>query len=243
MKPCRTLAVVAVAVAMSLPVLARDPDSPFRGGSFRFRMGGFFPEADSAFWDVNEAVFYQDGNDFDGLAVGASYVATVNSVLELGFNLDFYEQSTTTAYRDFVDNFGAPIVHGARLGLAPLTFDLRILPTGRWYRNDRGQRRTRAVIPYLGVGMGVNHWWYVEEGDFILPDNSIAYARLDDGGLAMEAHALGGIEIALSRAWSLTLEGRYSWSEANPGDEFSAIGMGDLDLSGVSTFVGASVRF
>jgi hypothetical protein len=101
-------------------------------------------------------------------------------------------------------------------------------------------------VLYLGAGIGFNYWEYEEVGDFLVfddPDNPSGpfINRFIESGLAFEAHALAGVELPVHPGFSFLVEGRYSWSEDTPGGDFE--GLGDLDLGGVSAYLGIAFRF
>jgi hypothetical protein len=228
----------------ALPVMAEPAGT---NGSFRFRIGGFFPSGNSEFWDANEATFTLDASDFQDWMIGASFVSSMSNWVELGFNVDFYDASQRSAYRDFTDEFGNAILHDTRLELIPLSADVRILPAGRYaFRGRGGQLKVRRPVPYVGAGIGMTYWEYEEEGDFVGFDSIgpfLYYDRLKDSGTDFAAHVLAGVEFPMGPSWSLTLEGRYTWAEATPGGAFSDLQLGDLDLGGFAGFFGFSNQF
>jgi hypothetical protein len=219
------------------PALAYGPGDV----ALQFRLGGFFPDGDSEFWDDAEATFTQDVGDFDDTIFGITVVRSFNNTLELGLNIDFYEGESTSAVAGFVDQDGFSILHDARLEMVPVMADLRVIPGGR-FRQRPGGRQVLKPVFYLGGGIGVNYWEYEEVGDFVdFTDNSIFFDHFRDDGLAFAAHALAGFELPLGPTWSLMFEGRYMWSDDEPGGDFE--GLGDLDLSGPSATVGMAIRF
>jgi hypothetical protein len=60
-------------------------------------------------------------------------------------------------------------------------------------------------------------------------------------GWAPTAHALAGLDVALSPHLGLTGEGRYTWAKGNLSSDFS--GFDRIDLSGLSATVGVYARF
>lgn len=240
-RPGLFIAGILLVVAAALPAQAQ-PES-----SIRFRLGGFFPEGDSDFWRVNEAVFTLDHSDFNDPMIGGSFVTGLTNHAEIGFNIDFYDSTVRSAERDFVDQDGFLILHDTTLRMAPLTVDIRFLPGGRYaVRGARGQRFVRRPVPFLGVGAGLNFWRYEEFGDFVdasVDPPVVFFDRLTDDGAEPEAHVLAGIEFPAGPAWSFTLEGRYTWCEVTPEGPFSDLDLGKLDLSGLSLFAGGSFQF
>jgi opacity protein-like surface antigen len=240
----RLLAATAIAAASVLAPAPAAATPPGSDGAFTFRFGWFFPSGGGSFWETNEAAFTLDRSDFNGPIGGVGYSASVNNYFDVGFNVDFYGQSATSADRYYTDQFGNAILHDTRLSEAPLTVDFKVLPMGRYARRGpEGRQYVRHPVPYLGAGIGMVYWQYEEEGDFVATDLSIVYDRLTDSGVAFETHVLAGIEFPVSPAWNITLEGRYSWAETNMGGAFTTINPGELDLGGASVFVGGALRF
>lgn len=209
--------------------------------AFQFRIGGYFPRGDSDFWLDTEQTFTLDHSDFNEAIVGISFVGSFGNHLEAAFNADFYDATVVSAVRGFVDEDGFPIFHDSTLRLTPLTVDVRFLPAGR-YRVRSGGRYVKQPVFYIGGGGGLALWEYEEVGDFVdFSDDSIFFDRFKDDGVAFEAHALAGVELPLGRTWSLLFEGRYSWVDDNLGRDFA--GLGEIDLGGLSTYLGGSWRF
>jgi hypothetical protein len=239
------LATVVLILAAVAPAYAQPPGAGPSDNSFQFRFGGFFPSGDSQLWEDNASFYTMNAGDFDDLTVGFSYVAGMSNYLEIGFNLDFYDATVRSSYRDYTDQDGYPIYHDTRLRLTPATVDLRFLPAGRYdYRGSRGQYRVHKPVPYLGLGAGFNFWEYEETGDFVDFSSDPPWLIQDhfsDDGVAFEAHVLAGIEVPVGPTWGLIFEGRYSWSDVTPSGDLS--GLGKLDLGGASAYFGAAFHF
>jgi hypothetical protein len=233
-----------LSAALGLVVVLAFPATATAGPgdlALQFRLGGFFPDGDSEFWDDAEETFTQDVSDFDDTIFGITVTRAFSNNLELGFNIDFYEGEGRSAVRDFVDQDGFTILHDARLEMVPITVDLRLIPGGR-FRQRPGGRQVLKPVWYIGGGLGVNWWEYEEVGDFVdFTDNSIFFDRFYDDGVAFEVHALTGFELPLGPTWSLLFEGRYMWTDDEPGGDFE--GLGELDMSGPSVYLGGSIRF
>jgi opacity protein-like surface antigen len=238
---------ISLAVSLlTVLVLAAPARAGSRGtdGAFNFRLGGFFPSGDSAFWKANEQAFTLDHSDFNGAIGGVGYLASINNYLEFGVGVDLYSETQRSADRNFTDQSGNPIFHDTRLSLAPVTVDVRFLPAGRYKQTGReGRYHVRRPVPYLGAGVGLDYWQYEETGDFVASDNSIVFDRSQTSGLDFEKHVMAGIEFPVAPNWNLTFEARQSWAKATPGGPFTTINPGSLDLGGTMVFVGGSIRF
>jgi hypothetical protein len=235
--------------ALAPPVTAhpprppRSPQPPESG--FQIRFGAFMPSGDSDFWEDTEDVFTLDVSDFDDFMLGLTYVRPVSNEVEIGLNVDFYEETVRSEYRGFVDEDGFAILHDTELSLIPLTADVRFIPGGR-YRIRPGGRKIVKPVFYLGAGVGLTFWEYEEYGDFLdftFDPPEIFLDRFVDDGVAFEAHVLAGVEIPVSRMTNLLLETRYSASEDDLGGDFGGLPGTDLDLGGSSIYGGLSFRF
>ncbi len=239
------LAIAVLVLAATVPAHAQSRGSQSPDSAFQFRLGGFLPSGGGEFWNNNERDFTMSVGDFTDAAIGFTYVAGMNNHIEIGFNLDFYDSTVRSSYRDYVDQDGYPILHDTRLRLTPATVDLRILPGGRYsYRGRRDQYRGHQPVPYLGIGAGFKFWRYEEMGDFVDFDADpppVFPGHFSDSGVAIEAHVLTGLELPMGPNWNLVLELRHSWSEVTPSGDFA--GLGRLDLGGTSAFIGAAFHF
>jgi hypothetical protein len=239
------LAIAVLVLAATAPAHAQPRGSQSTDSAFQFRLGGFFPSGGGELWNNNEQDFTMSVGDFDDGAIGFTYVAGMSNNLEIGFNLDFYDSTVRSSYRDYVDQDGYAILHDTRLQLMPATVDLRILPGGRYSnRGTRSQYRVHHPVPYLGIGAGFNFWRYEETGDFVdfgAGSADVFSDHFSDSGVAFEAHVLAGIELPMGPNWNLLFEGRYSWSEVTPSGDLA--GLGSLEIGGTSAFIGAAFHF
>jgi len=217
------------------------PESALQG-----RLGYFFlDDRGDGFWEDTESVFTLDASDFEDFSLGFSYVQSLGNKLEVGFNVDFFEETVRSEYRDFVDQSGFPILHDSILSLVPLTVDLRFLPIGR-YRVRPGGRHIVQPTFYFGVGAGLVFWDYEERGDFLdfTFDPPVIFGdHFSDDGVALEVHGLAGVEIPVGPRTNLLFEGRYSFAEDDLGGDFSDLPERDIHLGGGAVYGGLSFRF
>lgn len=244
MKPNALIVGVSVLLLSAFATVSHAGPRPGRpDNSFQVRIGEFMPEGGGDLWADDAETFTLSVSDFDDLTVGFSFVTPFSDNLELGVNADFYDHRVLSSYIDYFDELGFPIFHDTELEIIPLTLDLRLLPGGR-YRVRHDGRPALKPVPYVGAGLGVNFWSYEEYGDFIDfsdPALPIESWWFKDRGTAFETHVLAGVEMPLSPAFNLLLEGRYSWSDDTLGADFA--GFGDIELSGLQISVGGSFRF
>jgi hypothetical protein len=250
----RRVSVAAVAGILSALVL--DPESraqppgpppppPAPPWAFQVRLGSFFPEGDSNFWNETESVFTLRASDFDDFVLGLSFVGAISNQVELGINLDFYHEGVVSSYADWVDESGFPIPHDTYLSLYPLTADVRFVPGGR-YRIRPGGRHVVKPVFYIGAGLGLLFWDYEEEGyflDFGFDPPEVFWGRFVDSDVTFEMHALAGVEVPISRGSAFLFETRYSMAEDNLEGDFFGLPATELDLGGPSVFGGIAFRF
>jgi hypothetical protein len=231
-----TALIAMLCLASSIPGSAQPQNH-----ALQLRLGGFVPSGGGELWIDNEDVFTLQATDFSDFTWGLSFATALSNNVEVGMNVDWYDSTVTSAYRDYVDDLGYDISHDTRLRKVPLTLDFRLLPGGRYRKLSGGRRALRPVF-YLGGGGGLNLWQYEESGYFIdFGTDDVFWERFADSGVAWEAHAMTGLELPLNPGFTVLLEGRYTWSKATLGDDLA--GLGEIDLGGASIYVGGSFRF
>jgi hypothetical protein len=130
-----------------------------RDNAMQFRLGWMSLEGGGQFWDESQEVFDLKLSGFDEFLWGMSYVRSLSNRLEIGVNVDFYQETVGSSYKDFLDSNLRPIFHDSELEMVPLTVDIRFFPTGRHRLRGQGQRVLKPAF-YLGAGIGVNFWEY-----------------------------------------------------------------------------------
>jgi len=207
--------------------------------AFVFKLGELQPSGNSDLWNYHEDLFTSDVADLNDLDFGFDVLILARPHLEFAFGFEAYEGSSSSVYRDYIDNFGQPIAQHQQLSLWPFTAGVRWLPFGRY---SDGSGAAHPVVPYLGFGIGMLLWEYELGGSFVdLGTLEIYDDHFYDDGATVAAVGTAGIEFQVSRSWSVHLEARYLWADDDLGVDF--IGFNDLDLSSWAGFGGASFRF
>jgi hypothetical protein len=240
--------VTLIAVFILLATVGAAQARPHGGGSdnsIQFKFGVFKPSGGGEVWDDVEDTFFLHSDDFKDPVLGFTYISGIGNHLELGFNIDVYDSVVASDYRDYVDEDGFPIIHDTALSMIPISVDLRLVPTGRHsYRGRGGRIQLRKPVVYVGGGFGMNLYEYEEFGyfiDFGVDPIEVFYGEFRDSGVSFQTHALAGVELPLGGSWGLIVEGKYTWSEEELGDDFR--GFGDLDLGGFTGYIGAALHF
>jgi len=225
---------IAVAILMLGGLAtAADAADPYRGprSAFQLRMGYYLPSGGGTLWDDVEQRFTLDSSDFDDVTWGVSFVGGISPQVEVGFHLDWYEETVRSQERNYLDMDGFPILHDTTFSQFPIGVDLRFVPGGR---------RPGKPVFYLGLGAGLNFWDYEEVGDFVNEDDPalpIYFSVFEVSGESLEGRAVAGLEFPVSPAFNVIFEGRYTFAEEE--QTF----LGTIEPGGTWLFAGASFRF
>lgn len=227
-------AAVAALVAVAAPAAAQRRPLGYEDNSFRVRLGQFEPRGDSEYWDGTFDVFTGDISQFDDVSFGGDFLLSLGRRSSLMFSADVYEGEDGQAYRDFVDEFGSPIIHTTTLEYASATaaYVFNILS------------RDATVVPYVGIGGGIYDWEISESGDFIdfgVVPEEIFTATFTDGDTTLGWYWLAGVEVPIGPRWSVFAEGRWQRLDEELDGDFETLG--NLDLSGRHVYGGFSWRF
>lgn len=187
--------------------------------------------------------FTLDRNGFRSPTVGFDLAFLLGPRTELLLGMMPASSTVSSEYRDWVDGDDKPIEQTTAFRRAPLTASVR------YYLADRGRAIGSTawiptkVVPFVGAGFGAMRYSFEQVGDFVdfqtldvLPD------RLTSSGWAPVFQASGGVQYNLSRRVLFTGEMRYlrgSADASTPNRDY--IGY-RLDLSGLTTLVGFTVR-
>jgi hypothetical protein len=96
-------------------------------------------------------------DDFNGASVGGEWLFPFGRIVEGGIGVNYTSQDTHSVYLDFVDPDGTEIDQELTLRMVPISFTVRLVPTGH----------SSPVQPYVGGGIGLINWRYSESGEFI----------------------------------------------------------------------------
>ena len=179
-------------------------------------------------------------SDFSGPTVGGELAVTLSPRLDLALQVDYAGTTKGSEYRHFAEN-GAPIRQTTTFRRVPVTANIRayLVPRGR----EIGKLAwiPTSVVPWIGAGGGFMWYQFKQQGDFVDTSNLNIYSDLfDSNGWAPTMQGMGGLDINLSTRLAFTADLRYNWARANLSSDF--VGYNKIDLSGVSTALGFTVR-
>ena len=86
------------------------------------------------------------------------------------------------------------------------------------------------------------YYKFRQAGDFINFETTDVFPSLyESKGWTSTTHVMAGLDYSLGPRFALNTEARYLWSNAELSQDFD--GFAPLDLSGLSTTLGLSIRF
>jgi hypothetical protein len=239
----RLLPVLAVVLVLGIAL-------PAQAGSLDFRLGGFFPRADTGsrtennfdlFKDVS-TLYTRDGrdikkSDWAGFSGGAQYNFKIARYVELGVGIDGYSRTFDTEYRDYERDNGRPIRQTLKLDIVPISAEVRFTTTRRYAR----------VAPFVGIGADLFYWKYEEFGDFVNFRDATLPVKEDSfisDGVTPGFHVSGGIRFGITDDIGVVAQGRHQWGSSNMGKGFrDDFPDNKLDLTGWTATIGVNFRF
>lgn len=205
--------------------------------------GGFsMPRASSDLFRFSMSELTLGRGDFASGHVGGDISIRLADRYDLVLGLSSSTSSTRSEFREWVDNNDLPIEQTTNFRLVPLTASIR------YYLMPRGERiGSIAWIParfepFVSLGAGGVRYRFEQVGDFIdygtldvFPDR---YVSLGSAPLLQGSVGAGW---GLTTHLRLTGELRYLTARGRLSNDFD--GFKPLDLSGVSSSVGLTIRF
>jgi opacity protein-like surface antigen len=233
-------------VAVPAPALAQSSGDGFLFRTpkvqITMRLGYAGASAGSEIFDFSREELTLDQRDFSGGFFGAEVAFRASERLDFVAAFSNASTRTRSEFRDWIGEDDLPIEQETTFTRRPFTF------SARYYLGDRGRSVSRfawvpnRVTPYLGAGVGVMWYEFVQDGDFVdFQDLAIFNTRFMSDGTSAMAQALGGFEWSLSPRVIANVEGRYEWASAELSQDF--VDFDDIDLSGFQVSVGLGIRF
>ncbi len=182
-------------------------------------------------------------SDFGTGNIGADLAAAVAPRVEVVLGVSGARSTTVSEYREWLDNNDLPIEQ--------TTSFRRLAVTGsvRYYLADRGRNigsiawiPTR-LVPFVSLGGGYMQYRFEQVGDFVDSQTLAVFRdRLDVEAWRPVMQGGAGAQWSLSRRLNLTGELRYTHG-SGPGDAHGGSFSGyQVNLSGVSTTIGLTLR-
>jgi hypothetical protein len=181
-------------------------------------------------------------SDFSGPTIGAELAFTLSPRLDLAFQVDYTGRSKRSEYRNMVEGpNNLPIEQTTTFQRVPVTANIRAYLTPRGRSIGKLAWIPSQVVPWVGAGGGVMWYRFKQQGDFVdFRTSAIFPDTYNSDGWAGTAQGMGGVDINLTPRIAFTADARYTWARATLSRDFS--GFGKIDLSGVSTGLGFTLR-
>lgn len=224
MKKCGLfISLLVVLIIGSLPL-------NLKGQSFNLKVGAFYPDMESDLWATNLENLAFDKDDMMGIYWGAELEMEMGRYFCLALEGGYYSQDLFSVYRDYEHEDGSPIDQDISLRIASLEADFKLYPLG--YRN--------LFNPYIGAGVGLYAWKYIQGGEFIDFENGTiydgeAYTRTVTPGF----NAKAGFVYRFQRSMGISFEARYTYLKGELSSLFE--GFDRLDLNGVTLTIGLNL--
>ena len=193
-----------------------------------------------------------DKSDFNtaSFATDLSIYAMPNLDVVLG--MDLANKKIPSEYRGYSETVGGstttiPIAQRTELNQMHFTASARFGLLSRGKQISRLAYIPRRVVPYVGGGGGMTKYTFRQSGDFVdfATENRAAGTfriftdTFSSSGWAPSVHMFGGTDILVFKRLYFTLEGRYTWVNADLEQDF--IDFQPMDLGGIR--FGAGINF
>jgi len=212
------------------------------GGTLTLRAGFARPSENSDLFSFVQHHLTIGNGAFSGGSFSAELGFFLRDRLSLQLGTGYSSRTVGSVYRDWVDNNNAEIEQSSSFKRLPITLGLRyyLMPPGRalgtlaWI--------PARMAPYVAAGGGTTWYSFRQAGDFVDYQNlDVFNARLSSTAWGPTAYGAAGVDYSLSARTGLVAEVRYDRGSAGLGSDFS--GFHNIDLSGLSTTIGLTVRF
>lgn len=209
---------------------------------FGFRVGMFFPQADSDLFDMVTKELTLEKSDFRAWEIGIDAGFNLFERIDLVFRYDYSDRSKRSEFRNYVDEQGWPITQTTSFRESSLTAGIKYLfvPPGRavgqlaWIPN--------RFVPFAEAGGGVLWYRFGQFGDFVDSETlEIFTATLRSSGSTFTGYLGTGMDIYLLSSTFLTLDLRYAWANHDLSGSFT--GFDPIDLGGVRATAGINWHF
>lgn len=245
----KTLAALSLMTLMGWATGAAAQSSASRGYLFRPPPATLTVYGGLAMAGAGSDVFSQTFDDltlgrrdFQSVDRGVDLAITMSPRVDLVFSIASNGVRRRSSFRDWVDNAGAEIEQTTRFTRTPVGIG------ARYYLRERGRMiGSRAwvpnlLVPFVGGAVGGMKYRFVQYGDFIDPGTLNVFGdEFAAEGVAPFAQGSVGLGWSLYPAIQITGEMRYVYARGDLGRDFS--GFDRIDLSGVSSTLGLTIRF
>jgi opacity protein-like surface antigen len=249
MRFCLALLVVlstaASAAAQDVPRPPRRPAPDFLfnqpRGSITVRGSWLFARSSSDWYEFVTDQLTLDRKDFNVPGIGFDVNGPITPRLEVGFSFDFNRSNRLSEYRDWLDNNRLPIEQTTTLQEMNLSGNVRYSLVERGRQVGNFVWVPRAIVPFVGAGVGAFHYRLEQIGDFVdFKDLAVFSSVFSSRGWTPSAQVFGGVDVRVLKHVAVTVDGRYLWAAAElqrDWVDFKPIDLAGFRLSGGVNFI------
>lgn len=240
---------LALVAGMSLPAATAAQGGPgflFESPrvSLGFRTGYQLPRVDSNIFEFPLDSLTLSQEDFGSPWLGGELAVRANDRLDLAFGVGWARARSRSEYVNWVDLDDQPIEQVTTFETLTWTLGAKLYFTGRGREIGRFVWVPSRLAPYIGGGVGIVDYEFIQEGDFIdfqSPTHDVFYDYLETDGTGFAGYFNAGTDVALGRRAVLTAEARYTLSDGSVNGAYASFDR--IDLSGLQLLAGLGVRF
>jgi hypothetical protein len=209
------------------------------------RGGWAMASAGSDIYDFFTSQLTVDKADFNGATFMTDVAFSITPRVDVLGGLNLNSMSKASHYRDYsepINGQDLPIQQTTELRQIDLAGSVRfsLVPRGR--EVSRYAWIPSAFVPYVGGGAGFMHYQLKQYGDFVdFADLDIFSDSFSSAGWSPSAHVFAGSDFQLVKQLYLTVEGRFTWVNAELDQDF--IGFEPMDLGGFKLAAGINFVF
>jgi len=211
-------------------------------GTFTVRAGYAAAAAKGSLVDFTTTNLTLNRSDFSSPAVSAELGLWLQSRTLLQLSLGYAGMNRPSEFRQYVDSANQAITQTTQFQRVPLSVSVKEYLTSPGRSIGSFAWVPSRIAPYVGAGVGTMWSRFKQSGDFVdFQTDSIFNSVLQSSAWSPMAQAMAGVDYSISPRFALNAEATYQWANAQLSNDFA--GFGRMDLSGLSTTVGLSVRF
>jgi hypothetical protein len=240
--------IAALSAIAAIPAISRAQDEG-KGFLFGAPTGSFTLEGGWALASAGSDLFSFTTNqltlrrgDFSSPTFGGNVALQLSSRTNVTISVSSAGMHKASEFRHFIDNNSQPIEQSTSFQRVPILVGVKQYLTQPGRSIGRLAWIPSRFTPYVGAAGGVTWYQFKQAGDFIdFNTNDVFSDSYRSQGWGPAAEVLAGIDYSVGPRYAVTTEAKYLWSHSPLSSDFS--GFHNLDLSGLATTVGFTVRF
>jgi len=207
-----------------------------------FRIGRFFPEADSGLFDMVTRELTLEKSDFRAWDFGIDFGFNIYNRIDLAFAFDSSTETKSSEFRDYVDDQDLPITQRTKFSQISLTAGIKYLLLSRGRQVGQYSWMPNRIVPFLSGGAGILWYDFKQDGDFVdFTTLDVFSAVLGSSGGVPSIYLGCGVDYNIFKSAYLTLDFKYTWADDDLDQDF--VGFDPIALSGIRLTTGIQWHF